>query len=124
MKQNNAGSTLLEIVIAIAILGAFSVAACTSLVLGLRLNDKSESMLQAQLAISSAVEILMAEGVNAESSAYDVTEAEGDRFPNVKVTTERMKDTDENELPYFKVTVTSEVEDISVTTFIREVTAG
>ena len=130
MKRNNGGFSLVEIVVAMAILGAFSIAACTSLVLGLRLNDKSESMLQAQLAVSHAVETLMAEGITQDAdvlvnNTYDVSDTEGDRFPTVQVKTQRVTKIVGEEtvtLPFFQVTVASDLEDFSVTTYIREVT--
>ena len=158
MKQNNGGFSLVEIVAAIAILGMFFAAACSSLVLGLRMNQKTNVMLQNQLEVSSAVETLMAEGISpakgsfeiiaydefgevtttpdlvknqVESGLYDdyVTQNDNgesvtvDNFPKVTVTTEREKSADETDfLPYYKVTVTSEIDsDITVTTYIREV---
>lgn len=155
MKRNNAGSTLVEIVVAMAILGAFSVSACTSLVLGLRLNDKAESMLQAQLAVSSAVETLMAEGIRRDKATFaesnnnneegtpvsiieeslyaeipllskdgeTVKDEDGNPIISVRVKTERER-TEDSEFPaYYKVIVTSQMEDVSVTTYIREVAA-
>ena len=120
MKRNNAGSTLVEIVVAMAILGAFSVSACTSLVLGLRLNDKAESMLQAQLAVSYAVETLMAKGITVDENDTPVIET---HFPNTEVNAVRKTDDENQPLPFFEVTVKSTQEDVSVTTYIREVAA-
>ena len=64
MKRNNAGSSLVEIVAATAIMGILVGAVCTSLMFGLRLNEKTDAQLKAQLAVSSAVETLMAEGID------------------------------------------------------------
>ena len=116
MKRNNAGSSLVEIVAATAIMGILVGAVCTSLMFGLRLNEKTDAKLQAQLAVSSAVEILMAEGITSEDTLAD-------RFPEVTVTAERVTQTidgAETPLPYFKVTVTGSVEGVAVTTHIRE----
>lgn len=144
MKHNNDGFSLVEIVAAIAILGIFFGTACSGLVLGLRMNEKTDAMLQAQLAVSSAVETLMAEGIDPakiieDDGRYDdyperddtgsiVKDNEGndktiDRFSNVTVITNRVtkgEGDDTVSLPYFKVTVTSTVENVTVTTYIRE----
>ncbi|MBR4077683.1 MAG: prepilin-type N-terminal cleavage/methylation domain-containing protein, partial [Oscillospiraceae bacterium] len=140
MKHNNDGFSLVEIVAAIAILGIFFGTACSGLVLGLRMNEKTDAMLQAQLAVSSAVETLMAEGIDPakiieDDGRYDdyperddtgsiVKDNEGndktiDRFSNVTVITNRVtkgEGDDTVSLPYFKVTVTSTVENVTVTT--------
>ena len=144
MKHNNDGFSLVEIVAAIAILGIFFGTACSGLVLGLRMNEKTDAMLQAQLAVSSAVETLMAEGIDPakiieDDGRYDdyperddtgsiVKDNEGndkivDRFSNVTVITNRVTEGEGDDtvsLPYFKVTVTSTVENVTVTTYIRE----
>ena len=62
-----AGSTLVEVVVAITILGLVCAPICSSLVLAARVNARSEQVMAAQLSVSSAVERLMAEGV-AETS--------------------------------------------------------
>lgn len=126
MKRNNAGFSLVEIVAAIAILGIFFGTACTSLVLGLRMNEKTDAKLQAQLAVSSAVETLMAEGITGGVNVNTTTDNAGnviDRFPEVTVSVETVPDGpgEGAPLPYFKVTVTSDkVEEVTVTTYIRE----
>lgn len=62
-KHNStAGFSLIEVLVAITILGLVVVPIGSSLVLSFRLNARSEQMLQAQLAVSSAVETIMAEG--------------------------------------------------------------
>ena len=146
MKHNNDGFSLVEIVAAIAILGIFFGTACSGLVLGLRMNEKTDAMLQAQLAVSSAVETLMAEGIAADSDLYELVQKtnNGTEVKNVfeiefnedvfetSITAEAERQTVTNEpeagqtegtetlLPYFKVTVTSTVENVTVTTYIRE----
>lgn len=146
MKHNNDGFSLVEIVAAIAILGIFFGTACSGLVLGLRMNEKTDAMLQAQLAVSSAVETLMAEGIAADSDLYELVqktnngtdvknvfeiEFNEDVFEtSITAEVERQTVTNESEagqtegtetlLPYFKVTVTSTVENVTVTTYIRE----
>ena len=64
MGKRSGGFSLIETLISIVILGAMVVPTCTALVMTIRLNDKTEAMLQAQLTVSSAVETLMAEGMS------------------------------------------------------------
>ena len=114
MKQNNSGFSLVEIVVAIAILGLFAVSTCTSLVLGLRMNGKTEAMLEAQLAVSSAVETLMAEGIdpnriNSENSQYTYSSSD--------VTITAIADAT---YPYYEIIVSSIDNSVSVTTHIRK----
>ena len=71
-KHNStAGFSLIEVLVAITILGLVVVPIGSSLVLSFRLNARSEQMLQAQLAVSSAVETIMAEGVDKSLTADD-----------------------------------------------------
>ena len=128
MKQDrNGGYSLVEILLAIVLLGAIMVPTCTSLVMSIKINDRTDEMMQAQFAVSSAVEILMAEGIteaNDDDYGWFLPEGESqqvDRFPEVAIKTEKV----EGE-PYYKVTVTKSVEIenktrelASVTTYIR-----
>ena len=66
MTKRNGGFSLVEVLVAIVLLGATIVPISTALVTSLRINDRTESMLQAQLDVSSAVEHLMAEGITEE----------------------------------------------------------
>lgn len=109
MKQNNHGFSLIETVVAMAILGAFTVSICTCLVLSLRMNEKTSTLMQEQMAVSSAVETLMATGYsddygNTVKDEYHVT----------------VTSTKHATLPYFNVTVTSNEGNVTVTTQIRE----
>lgn len=138
-KENNAGYSLIEVLAAILLLGILSVPLCNSLVMGHRMNLKSQQLLQAQLEVSAAVEQLMAEGITGAKSEYDMVDnAQGtgkiDRFPGVKVKTTEAKvtvktvdaagnvqDTTITIPSCFEVTVTSERDDsVAVTTFIRK----
>ena len=144
MKRNNAGSSLVEIVAATAIMGILVGAVCTSLMFGLRLNEKTDAQLKAQLAVSSAVETLMAEGIDpakgtfsnapkTDSNNNEMTDENGENiyiekgsligypFSDVVISTIREKIGEDAEFPpYFEVTVTSEIEDVTVTTYIRK----
>lgn len=62
--SRRAGSSLIEVVVSIAILGLVVVPLCSSIVLAHRVNARTEALMQSQLAASAAVERLMAEGVD------------------------------------------------------------
>ncbi len=62
--RNKQGSTLLEIVVAIAVLGLMVAPVCSSLVLSHRLNAESERLLQTRLLLESTAERLMGEGID------------------------------------------------------------
>lgn len=61
--RKNGGYSLVEVLVAIALLAIIVLPTCTSLVLSVRINARTDEMLRAQLAVSSAVETLMAEGI-------------------------------------------------------------
>lgn len=62
-RKKNAGFSLIEIVVAIAVLGLVTVPACSGLVLAHRINAKSEALMEDRLAVTQAVETLMASGI-------------------------------------------------------------
>lgn len=62
-NKHNEGFTLVELLVSMAILAAIVLPTCNSLALGFQLNAKAEQMMQARLAVSSAVETLMATGI-------------------------------------------------------------
>lgn len=64
-RTNNriAGFSLLEVVVGIALLGLVTVPICASLVLSVRLNAHSQSLMHAQLQASGMVETLLASGI-------------------------------------------------------------
>lgn len=120
-KKNNGGYSLVEILIAIAVLGIVTIPATTSLLTAHRVNVQAEKMLTAQLQVSSAVETLMAKGIkNGEN--FNALEAE----LNVEIL-DPTKATDPStgeELPYYNVEVRSNMEgmdDMSVKTCIRAI---
>lgn len=113
--KHNAGYSLVETVVAIAILAIIVTPISTGMVLAFKMNAKTEQLMQAELAVSSAVETLMAEGITGAKDIYDVNADGTDRFLDVTVKTS--KENENN--PYYKVEVTHEK--LSVTTYIREV---
>lgn len=112
-KERTAGFSLLEVVVAIAIIGLISAPICTSLILAGRINAHSQAVMEAHLNVRTAVETLMKDGVTAASDNY-----RADAFPNVTVIT--VKD---GENPYYHVTVTDKHAQplVTVETFVRAV---
>ena len=94
-KERTAGFTLLEVVVAIAILGLVSAPICSSLILAGRINAHSQVVMEAHLNVRTAVEILMQDGVTKASSPYRESD-----FPNVTINTEKV-----DGKPYYHVTV-------------------
>lgn len=115
-RRNDAGFSLVEVLVAIAILAAVVLPTCSALVLSVRMNEKTEQLMQAQLAVSSAVETLMAEGIpfdtpNTEGNDdYGVT-GEIDRFPDVTIQVTK-------QTTYYNVEVASDDGLVTVTTSV------
>ncbi len=125
-KKYNGGFTLIETLIAIVVLGIIVTPTCSSLIMSFRMNAKTEQLLQAQLAVSSTAEILMAEGITGADNDYDIVEGI-DRFPEVKVETKWGEGTEpaDESASYFTVTITHAKEEaVSVTTKIRKATVS
>lgn len=130
-KKNNAGFSLVEIVVTVAILAILYTTVSTSLVWATKTNNRTTELLQAQLAVSSAVETLMAEGIDKETAKnnlpyYDEKNVNintiEDRFPGIKVVTKTVKieGTVDKYHPYYEVTVSTDDDSVIVTTYIRE----
>lgn len=115
-KERTAGFTLLEVVVAIAILGLVSAPICSSLILAGRINAHSQVVMEAHLNVRTAVEILMQDGVTAASSAYRESD-----FPDVTIKTEKVVDK-----PYYHVTVSDKHTEplVTVETDVRAVPEG
>lgn len=111
-KQRTAGFTLVEVIVAIAIMGLVSAPICASLVLAGRINARSQAVMEAQLHVRSAVETLMEEGVTEASDAYRKSD-----FPKVTIIT--VKD---SKNPYYHVTVSDKpTKLVTVDTYVRAV---
>lgn len=118
MKQKDAGFSLVEILVSIVVLACIVIPICTSLVMCVRMDAKADAMLKAQLAVSSTVEQLMAEGITHASETYDVVTEGGeqqDLFPNTTVKTSEVEGAS-----YYNVTVSSNDGLVTVTTTIRK----
>lgn len=94
-KERTAGFSLLEVVVAIAIIGLISAPICSSLILAGRINAHSQAVMEAHLNVRTAVETLMKDGMTEASAAYYAK-----KFPNVKIDPEKVKGK-----PYYHVTV-------------------
>lgn len=115
MKQkHNGGYSLIEILIAIAVLGIVTIPATSSLLTAHRVNVQAEKMLTAQLQVSSAVETLMAEGIEDDCTVASTISMDG---VNVQIK--------EDHTTYYKVMVTSDKESsVYVETYIRALNGG
>jgi prepilin-type N-terminal cleavage/methylation domain-containing protein len=135
-RKHNEGFTLVEMLVSIVILAAIVIPTCTSLTLSFRMNAKADDMMKAQLAISSTVEKLMAEGIDANRAAlvleknngiYDFAwdstndvKIETDDYPGVSIKIEKV----EGVTAYYNVTVADDEAVVEVKTQIRVATGG
>lgn len=112
-KERTAGFSLLEVVVAIAIIGLISAPICTSLILAGRINAHSQAVMEAHLNVRTAVETLMQDGVTEANPAYRKSD-----FPNVTIKTEK-----DGENPYYRVTVSDKPTEplVTVKTYVRAV---
>lgn len=111
--KNNAGYSLVEVVVAMAILALIIVPVSTGMVTAFKMNAKAEQLMQAELAVSRAVEALMARGI-------DGTEISEDTYPGLNLDAVNVDLTDKG--AYYKATVTSRnVNGVRVETYIRAV---
>ena len=113
-KERTAGFSLLEVVVAIAIIGLISAPICSSLILAGRINAHSQVVMEAHLNVRTAVETRMKDGVTAESDNY-----RADEFPKVTIETKKDHDSD----PYYHVTVSDKRTEplVTVETYVRAV---
>lgn len=112
-KERTAGFSLLEVVVAIVIIGLISAPICSSLILAGRINAHSQAVMEAHLNVRTAVETLMKDGVTEASPAYHESE-----FPNVKIETKKDNSSD----PYYHVTVSDKRTEplVTVETYVRD----
>ena len=100
------GVTLVEVLVAITVLGIVTAALGGSLVVSNRINSRSEQIIKDRLAVSSAVETLMAKGI------HDTTDTTSDGGLEVSIDTT-------SDSTCYKVTVESKDGEVSVVTYIR-----
>lgn len=108
-KRGTAGFSLVETIVAIAILGLLSAPVCASLLLAGRINTHSRAVLDAQLAVRTTVETLMESGISADTDSYDT------EFPGMKIDTEP----EDGSSSYYKVTVSDGADLVTVETYIH-----
>ena len=113
-KERTAGFSLLEVVVAIAIIGLISAPICSSLILAGRINAHSQAVMEAHLNVRTAVETLMKDGVTKADTAYRKND-----FPNVTIKTKKEDGSD----PYYRVTVSDKPTEplVTVNTYVRAV---
>ena len=104
MKKHNEGFSLVEVLLSMVLLAAIVIPTCTSLVLSFRVNAKAEALTQAQLAVSSAVETLMAEGIDGKRAAYVMENNDGiyDSIPSKdkEEDTTTLTETESGDVPF------------------------
>ena len=66
-RKRSGGYSLVEVVVAIAILGIIAVPIGTALTTAVRINTRADQTMRAQLAVSAVVERLMAEGYDGKN---------------------------------------------------------
>ena len=122
-RKNEAGFSLIEVLVSITILAAVVLPTCSALVLGIQLNDKTDALMRAQLSVSSAVETLMARGNPAGTPATGDDGDYGnngttDLFPDVKIKVTPDNAANPEAASYYNVEVTSNDALVQVTTSV------
>lgn len=118
-KERTAGFSLLEVVVAIAIIGLISAPICSSLILAGRINAHSQAVMEAHLNVRTAVETLMKDGVTMKGGV--MTKPSADDFPNVTIDPKKVEGK-----PYYRVTVKDNHTEplVTVETYVRAVPEG
>ena len=71
--KERCGAALLEVLISIAMMGLLMVPISSGILMSLHINEKSDEILQARLAVSSAVETIMATGITSAEEIHYLT---------------------------------------------------
>lgn len=114
-----AGFSLVEVLTAITVLGLMLAPIGASLVMSHRLNARSQQLMEDQLAVSNAVETLMAEGID-KDDIDGIGLYQKDKWKPVEITCQGsvdLEDGSKKPIAAYQVTVTSG--DVEVETYIR-----
>ena len=127
-EKNNGGFSLVEVLLAMMILAAIVIPVCSGILLSVRMDARANDVLQARVAVSSAVETLMAQGITHASNRYDFkideeTKEEKDLFPDVSIET-KAEPEDADPASYYLVTVKDAKSLVTVTTKIHAAPAA
>lgn len=136
-KKHDEGFSLVEVLVAIVLLAAFVVPTCSALTMAARMNGRTEELMQAQLDVSSAVEMLLARGVD-QTFKENLTPVNAEEYPELtanqvgsfkKSNHESFKQFDvlwklETKDTYYEVTVVSKDGLVEVKTSVRVVSGG
>lgn len=141
-EKNNGGFSLVEVLLAMMILAAIVIPVCSGILLSVRMDTRANDVLQARVAVSSAVETLMAEGIPASKLGTGTSvEAKNDagiklydymtytyedaRFSTLTITVSQVKKnmgTGYVLMPWYDVNVVSEIGAVEAKTSVRAVT--
>lgn len=120
MKKGNAGYSLVEIVIAMALLAIITIPTYTCLNMSVKINAAADQLLKAQLAVSSAVETLMAEGIDPSKFDANTGMYKDSRFPDVAITQKKNENEEVVSNYYIIYSNKPGTETVTVTTYIPE----
>ena len=113
--KDRCGAALLEIMVSIAMLGLLLVPISSGILMSLRMNQRSDEIMKARLAVSSAVETIMAVGVDSTDTPSDLN----------NLNLEGIREFEWQDIAansgWMEITVTSDsVEEISVKLTVRD----
>lgn len=110
---DKSGSSLLEVLISIVILAMVVVPLGSSFVMAVRMNTQSRELMQQQLAVSNAVEVLMARGITTDEEGNPDWDDTGLENVTVDVSEEDAILSSEDKPICYLVTVTYNGESLS-----------
>ena len=113
--RERCGAALLEVMISIAMLGLLMVPISSGILMSFRINQRSDEIMQARLAVSSAVETIMAVGVDSRTTLDDLN----------NLNLDGIKEFEQHDIVFnsgcWEITVTSNsIEEVSVKFKVRD----
>ena len=113
--KERCGAALLEVMISIAMLGLLMVPISSGILMSFRINQRSDEIMQARLAVSSAVETIMAVGVDSRTTLDDLN----------NLNLDGIKEFEQHDIVFnsgcWEITVTSNsIEEVSVKFKVRD----